>query len=128
MNIVPYNALNKNVYLRFLTGVFLVFIIVLALDFGIGSLLKAFYFKQTSGLDYRTTYSIEKTRADILVFGSSRAVHHYYPAIFEDRMKLSFYNVGRDGQESSLYHYGVLQGILKRYTPKIVILDIMRGE
>jgi hypothetical protein len=81
-----------------------------------------------NGYQYRTTYAIEQTKADVIVFGSSRATHHYYPPVFKDRFKLSFYNAGRDGQESSLYHYAILKAILKRYTPKIVILDLMNGE
>lgn len=127
MNIPLYNVLNKNAYLRFLTRVLLVLIIVLALDFGIGSLLKAFYFRQTSGLDYRTTYSIEKTRADVLIFGSSTAIHDYIPGTFEKCLNLSTYNVGRDGI-SILYDYAVLKTILKRYTPKIIILDFEKEE
>jgi hypothetical protein len=100
---------------------------VFLLDVIIGNILSYFYFKQQSGLQYRTTYSIEKTKADILIFGSSRANHHYEPHIFEKRLNLSYYNVGRDGN-FIFYHYAVLKGILKRYSPKIVILDIVFGE
>lgn len=125
--IVLYNIFKRNVYLRFVTRVLLVFILVLILDFGIGSLLKAFYFRQTSGLDYRTTYSIEKTRADLLIFGSSTAIHDYIPGAFEKRMNLSAYNVGRDGI-SIFYDYAILKAILKRYTPKIIILDFEKEE
>ncbi len=102
--------------------------IVVLIDFGIGNLLQHFYFTMKRGTQYRTTYAIEKTTADIIIFGSSRAVHQYDPLIFEERLKLSCYNAGRDGEESTLYHYAVLKGITKRYTPKIVILDLMNGE
>ena len=102
MRVVPYNMLKKNVYLRFVAGALFVFIIVTILDFGIGSALKAFYFRETSGIDYRTTYSIEKTRADLLIFGASTATHNYIPGTFEKRLNLSAYNVGRDGN-SILY-------------------------
>lgn len=108
---------------------FAVFLAILvALDIFIGSMLERFYYSMKSGVQYRTTYAIEETKADIVVFGSSRAIHHYKPDIFEDRLNMSFYNAGRDGEESSLYHYGVLKGMMKRYTPKIVILDLMEGE
>jgi hypothetical protein len=119
--------LKKNVYLRFVAGALFVFIIVTILDFGIGRVLKAFYFRETSGLDYRTTYSIEKTRADVLIFGASTATHDYIPGTFEKRLNLSAYSVGRDGF-SVLYDYAVLKAILKRYTPKIVILDFVNDE
>jgi hypothetical protein len=102
--------------------------ILLVIDIVIGAVLHHYYFTMKSGVQYRTTYAIEKTTADVLVFGSSRAIHHYKPDAFEDQLKLSFYNAGRDGEESSLFHYAVLKGVLKRYTPKIIILDLMNGE
>jgi hypothetical protein len=101
----------------------LVAIVVFVIDFSIGKTLRYYYFKETSGLHYRTTYSMEKTEAELLVLGSSRANHHYVPEIFEDELKMSFYNTGRDGSRL-LYNYAVFRSILKRYTPKIIILDI----
>jgi hypothetical protein len=92
-----------------------------------GKILEYYYFNQESGLQYRTTYSIEKTKADILIFGSSRANHHYNPIVFENRLKMSYYNVGRDGN-FIFYHFAVLKGVLKRYSPKIVILDFVDHE
>jgi len=127
MRIVPYRILKRNAYLRFVARTLFVFMIVMILDFGIGRVLKAFYFRQTSGIDYRTTYSIEKTRADVLIFGSSTAIHDYIPGTIEKRLNLSTYNVGRDGI-SILYDYAVLTTILKRYTPKIIILDFEKEE
>ena len=111
----------------FFIKLFFLFLLVFLLDYSIGSTLKYFYFKQESGLQYRTTYSIEKTNADLLIFGSSRANHHYNPTLFENRMKLSYYNVGRDGN-FIFYHYAVLRCILKRHTPKVIILDFIGGE
>jgi hypothetical protein len=98
-------------------------IIVFILDFIIGGLFNHFYFKQSSGWEYRTKYSIEDTRADILIFGASRAQQQYNPVFFEDRLRQTCYNVGRDG-EPVFYYYAVLKGILKRYEPKMIILDI----
>jgi len=62
-----------------------------------------------------------------LVFGSSRANHHYVPEIFEDSLHMSFYNTGRDGN-SILYSLAVFKTIIKRYTPKIIIIDLMTSE
>jgi hypothetical protein len=107
---------------RLLGKLMLFFAIVFLLDAAIGRLLQYLYFKQDSGLLYRTTYSIDSTKAEIVIFGSSTANHHYYPGSFEKRMNLSLYNAGRDGN-SIFYHYSVLKCILKRYAPKIAILD-----
>lgn len=123
----PVCKIKKKPVQYFLIKLAVFFAIIYILDFSVGSVLCYFYFKQESGLLYRTTYSIEKTKADILIFGSSRANHHYNPDVFEKRMNQSYYNVGRDGN-FILYHSAVLKGVLKRHSPKIVILDIVHGE
>ncbi|RNI37493.1 hypothetical protein EFY79_08855 [Hanamia caeni] len=106
----------------------IIFLLVLfTLDLSIGSLLNYLYFKQDSGLLYRTTYSLDSTKADFLIFGSSTANHHYDPSIFEKRMHMSVYNTGRDAN-TIFYNYAVFQSIIKRYTPKIAILDFNVGE
>jgi len=106
----------------------LVFLFIVALgDFLVGGLLKHFYFSQKSGLLYRTTYSMDSTNAEMLVFGSSRANHHYVPEIFEGELDVSFYNTGRDGN-FILYNYAIFKTILDRYNPKIVIFDINPSE
>lgn len=124
---VLFLKIKNNVYWYFFLKLFILIIIIAFLDFTIGSTLRYYYFKQTSGLQYRTTYAIEKTTADILIFGSSRANHHYQPEMFEKRLNLSYYNVGRDGNYI-FYHYAVLKAILKRYSPRVIILDLISGE
>ena len=47
----------------------LVIIVVFILDLAIGKTLRHFYFTETSGTHYRTTYAIDSTKAEILVFG-----------------------------------------------------------
>src|SRR6476619_5895977 len=101
---MPNRNSKRSVYLKFIKAVSLVMIIVVALDFGIGRLLKVFYFRQTSGVDYRTRYVMENSREDLLIFGASTAVHDYIPPTFESRLKLSTYNAGRDAM-SIFYDY-----------------------
>jgi len=117
---------NKKI-LTFLLKTLSFLAILFLLDFSIGSILKYFYKKQKSGVLYRATYSIDSTKADILIFGASRANHHYVPGIFENRIHMSCYNTGRDG-ETILYNYAILKCALKRYSPKIAILDFSREE
>ena len=104
-----------------LTGIIFIF------DFAIGKTLEHFYFTQASGPFYRTTYSMDSTRADILIFGSSRANHHYDPRVFENSLRMSCYNNGRDGN-FLLYNYAVFKTVIERYTPQIVIFDVDRNE
>lgn len=102
-------------------------ILVVVLDYVVGSGLEYLYYKQKVGLYARTTYGLEETTADLLIFGSSSANHHYNPSIFEEILNLSAYNEGRDGIEI-LYHTALLKGILRRYTPKIIILNLTPNE
>jgi hypothetical protein len=113
----------KNKYFRFFLKLAMVFAIVIILDQIGGAILSKLYFKQSSGLYYRTTYVMDSTTADIVVFGSSRANHHYVPQIFEDSLKMNFYNAGRDGN-FLLFNYATFKSLTKRYTPKIIIFDV----
>lgn len=118
---------KKNQIGAFFLKLLLLLIITIILDQIIGNTLRYFYFKQLAGSLYRTTYSIDSTNDEILIFGSSRANHHYVPEIFENKLKMSFYNTGRDGN-FILYNYAIFNAILKRYTPKIIILDLLPEE
>lgn len=111
---------------KIISNIVIVILVVFVLDFAVGNTLNYLFFKESSGLHFRTTYAMEKTKADILVFGSSRANHHYVPKVFEDSLKMSFYNTGRDGT-GIFFQLAVLKSILKRYTPKIIILDYEGG-
>lgn len=103
------------------------FAVLFLFDFCIGNLLKRFYFRQQSGYDFSTAYSIEKVKTDIVIFGSSRATNILNPVIFEKEMKMTCYNAGRVG-EPVFYHYAVLKSVLKRYKPKIVLLSFDAGN
>jgi hypothetical protein len=96
--------------------------LAIVLDIAIGAGLRHFYFTESSGFQYPTTYAMEQTDAEELVFGSSRANHHYVPEIFEQGLGLSFYNAGRDGQ-GILFHTAMLKSVAKRHAPKVVILE-----
>jgi hypothetical protein len=81
------------------------------------------YFKQKSGICYETTYSIFNTTEEVLIFGASTASRHYDPKIFEKELNMSCYNTGRDGQ-GLFYFLAVQESILKRYSPKIIVLEL----
>lgn len=103
-------------------NILIILSITLLIDFVSGRILRYFYFHETSGLHYRTTYSMDSTRAQILIIGSSRANHHYVPSVFEDSINKTFYNAGRDGN-GTFYQLALLKTIFKRYTPEIIIFD-----
>ena len=83
---------------RFFKLIFCGFVLVFLGDLIIGTSLDYLYQNVKSGLFYTTSYSINKSTADILIFGNSRANHHYNPKIIEEETGLTCYNTGRDGQ------------------------------
>jgi hypothetical protein len=107
---------------KIIINIVIVFFVTLAIDFAFGRMLRYFYFKEKTGLHFRTTYVMESNRADILIFGSSTASHHYIPDIFETSMKMSCYNAGRDNT-CIFYQTAILKSVLKRYSPRIIVLD-----
>ncbi|MEI7723706.1 MAG: hypothetical protein WCK09_01310 [Bacteroidota bacterium] len=112
---------------RFIFRLSLITIILLFFDLGIGTLLKLYYYREKSGQSFSTTYAIDSVNTDILIFGSSRAIHHYIPKVFQDSLGLSVFNIGRDGS-FLLYNYAVFKAISKRYHPKLIIFDITPEE
>jgi hypothetical protein len=102
-------------------GIFL-FSLLLA-DIALGTLLKKAYHHQHSGYDYYSTLAIDSTTAPILIFGSSRAVNIFDPAILTAQLGQNSFNAGRVGQ-SVFYHYAVLKAATKRYKPQVVVLSV----
>jgi len=111
----------SNIYYRAL--VFAAMVVIL--DLVVGRILNHYYFTQRAGEEFRATYAIEKSNADIVIIGASRANHQYHPEIFENRLQMTCYNAGRDGS-SMFYYYGILKAITSRYSPKLIILDFSR--
>ena len=99
---------------------------VMLMDLIIGYVLRKNYFSQKAGPDYLTIYSMEKSEADMFIFGSSRATNILNPDIFKEQLNLSCYNAGRPG-EPIFYHYAVLKSVLKRTKPKIIVLSFDAG-
>ncbi|SIT75377.1 hypothetical protein [Pontibacter indicus] len=115
--------------LRFLKKLAILGLILYATDFTIGNLLEYFYFRiNPSAPAYFTTYALNEADEDVIVFGSSRAQHHYDPTPFESSLHKTFYNTGKDGQ-GILYSYVVLKSILERSPkPRIILLDLNPNE
>ncbi len=112
----------KQIIRFFLRSIFIV-LILLVFDHGIGKILKFFYFRQESGALYRTTYAIDSTNAEILIFESSHASRCYVSEIFEDSLHYNCYNTGRDGS-FILYNYAIFKAVSTRYNPRMIIIDI----
>lgn len=114
--------LNNNV-IPFFKKFILFIIVVFAVDWVLGFGLEKLYFGLQNGQFAETTYALNQASPDILVFGSSRAQHHYSSEILSNETGMTVYNAGRDGQFLP-YYCAVQDVILKRKTPKIIILDV----
>ncbi|WP_017259310.1 hypothetical protein [Pedobacter arcticus] len=114
--------LNRNV-ISFFKKLILFAVIIFAVDWVLGLALEKLYFSLKKGQFAQNTYALDEASPDILVFGSSRAQHHYSSKILSENLGYSIYNAGRDGQFLP-YYCAVQAVILERKTPKIIILDV----
>lgn len=112
---------------KFLTNLCILCIIIFLLDRSLGFIMQHFYEKQTQGETAIATYAIEKAKEDIIIFGSSRASHHYDCRIFQDSLGLSAFNAGKDGM-SITYASAIIPLIIERHKPKLIILDVNPEE
>lgn len=94
-----------------------------AADYGLGLA----YRSMVSGRDAKTTYVLTRAREDVLVVGTSRAIHHYVPEVISKATGLSVFNAGRDGM-SLFYCEGVIRAALARYKPRLILLDLYEED
>lgn len=102
--------------------VFTVFVLFIAVSFMADRLLGVVLHKAFTKSDCIENYVYQKCDADIVVLGSSRAIHHYVPSIISDSLGLTCYNLGANGK-NIYFQYANLNLLLTHHTPKIVIYD-----
>lgn len=108
---------------RFIIKVICFLAIMIVIDCVIGTMFSTLLAKAKGGNNARNNYINDYTTQDILIFGSSRAFHHYNPKIITDSTGLSCYNCGQDGN-GIILNYGRLNIIKERYIPKLVLYDV----
>ncbi|MFP5039450.1 hypothetical protein [Parasediminibacterium sp. JCM 36343] len=111
----------------FLKKIFLFILILAIFDYMIGQCLHYIYFSQKRGQFAQTTYSLDSSNQDILVFGNSRAARHYSSAILSDSLHKTCYNLGMDAQ-GIIYATALQEVIFNRHKPSMVILNINAWE
>lgn len=75
----------------------------------------------------KSYHSLTKVNADLVVIGSSRAETAYVSTMLMDSLNMSVYNCGGDGQDF-FYCNTLINCILDRYTPKIIIWDFKERQ
>lgn len=99
---------------------------LVGLDLLSGFIFREMTNKAKGGDTARNEYIAHKVDAPILIFGSSRAIHHYVPKIFRDSLGIDCYNCGQDGMGIILF-YGRYKMITQRYIPKVIVYDVLSG-
>lgn len=108
---------------KFLVKTALFLLVVFAVDRALSMVFSYMSDHAKGGYIGHHKYVTDKVKEDILIFGSSRAIHHYNPQIIMDSLGLSCYNCGQDGNGIILF-YGLWQMIKERHKPKMIIYDV----
>lgn len=104
-----------------------VFVLLMwALDTVIGLGCRYLTTHAKSGDTARNYTIVNRMDADIVLFGSSRCIHHYDPRILSDSLHATCYNCGSNGMGIILF-YAYYRMMTERYKPKVVIYDILPG-
>ena len=79
--------------------------------------------KVKTGTRGRINHVINNSTDDVLIMGSSRALHHYNSRILEDSLGLSVYNMGVDANGMILAS-GISELTFRRHEPKLIIFEM----
>lgn len=109
---------------KFLFGTTLFLLVAVIIDIACGQICAYLVHHAKGGDNGRNNYICNEVKEDILVFGSSRAIHHYNPTILTDSLGMSCYNCGQDGN-GIILNYGRMQLIWQRYRPKVMLYDVI---
>lgn len=108
---------------RIIKYTIIVAIALFAVDYLVGIIGEKLRTSAKGGDTARFEYINHGTRDSVLIFGSSRAVHHYVPTILEDSLGVSVYNAGADGN-GIILAYMQLQSLLQHHKPALIIYDV----
>lgn len=108
---------------RFVTYLLIILLGLFIVDTCFGIIMKSTLKSTIKGDWGRRNYIINASNEELLIFGASRAIHHYDTKILSDSLKMSCYNCGDDGM-GILVHTTRFKRIIQRYHPKVVVYEI----
>ena len=111
---------------KFLIKILIFSALVFIADRIVGYVMQTAISKIEIGGVGRDNYICNQATEDILIFGSSRAVHHFNARMLEDSLGLSCYNCGEDGN-GIILNYGRMLMCKERKLPKIILYDVANG-
>ena len=98
---------------KFIYTLLSLLVLVVLGDWAVGSWLRHAFAHTSHDEIGRLNYISDSVTADIVVLGSSRALHHYVPSIITDSTGLSCYNCGFEN-EGIVFHYALLRQLQQR--------------
>lgn len=113
----------KNILLR--TVLFLA--ILFALDRSIGMILLNMGDNVSHAGSFGMINKILKNNSDVIILGSSRALHHFDSEVIEKHLEKKVYNAGRGGQGLP-YSRLVVDVICEKNTPGLFVLQVEPGD
>lgn len=108
---------------RFIYTLLIVLVLIVAGDWAVGHGLRHAFEHTRYDEIGRLNHISDSVTADIVILGSSRALHHYVPQIISDSTGLSCYNCGFEN-EGIVFHYALLRQLQQRYRPRLVIYEL----
>ncbi len=109
---------------RFILHLGIFAIMMVACDIAVGYVGNHLVTHSKGGDTNRKNNIANRANEDVLIFGSSRAIHHYDPNILEEVFNMPSYNCGFDGN-GIICAFGYIKMIEQRYCPKMIIYDII---
>lgn len=98
-------------------------LIIIVVDFVLGLFSNHIFQSQKTGQYARINYITKDTTAKVIITGSSHAIKHYVPEVFDSVLGIETYNAGANGQKL-IYAYAIQKIILKKRAPELIILNI----
>lgn len=120
---VSSSTFNSDTMKKFILKIILFCLILFICDRISGNAIGYFYQNAASGQIKKNNDISRIVEPDLIIAGSSRAVHHYVPDILKDSTSLEAYVIGQDGQ-GIISMYPLIANLLSRHTPEIIIYDI----
>ena len=119
----------KNQYIRFGYKLLILLLIMFVIDRAGGALMAYYFEKEPLGDAAAFSHAIESPKEDILIYGSSRALHTYEPRVFQQSTGYSCFNCGRNAS-TIIYHSAIISSALHQpgHKPKAIILDLTPKE
>ena len=106
-----------------LSKILLLLLLIVLIDQALGAIFSYACNHLKGGEKKWEHYIAYQSKADIAIFGSSRACHHYSTTVLHDSLGGNVINYGKNGM-GIIYSYAMMKSLTERCHPKIIILDV----